>query len=191
MATLPPQWFWERAKLMRILRASIDAILRVFSLRYVAKARNIHFRIERAFRRKRAKFGAVKPSGSWPGSAFRLLWADGVGSRLRQHGKAKEKTYLGNDSRPRPRWFVANGFTILAAFRLSECSGAFTVKLGVPRMSKSSRTHNQRRLFAPFSTGMPCRTAFRRFASINLGRHEAVRSIFVDALQQNRSGCAI
>jgi hypothetical protein len=56
--TIPPQWFCQRAKFRRILRAAVRAIARDFSIRCAAKARKIDVDFRVASPPKRAKFKA-------------------------------------------------------------------------------------------------------------------------------------
>jgi hypothetical protein len=57
-STTPPQWFCERAKFRRILRAAVRAIARDFSIRGAAKARKIDVDFRVVSPPKRAKFQA-------------------------------------------------------------------------------------------------------------------------------------
>jgi hypothetical protein len=59
----PLQWFCQRAKFARILRAAIRAITRDFSIRCTGKARKIEVDFRVVFPPKRAKF---EPSPEWP-----------------------------------------------------------------------------------------------------------------------------
>jgi hypothetical protein len=53
--TIPPQWFSERAKLHRILRAAVALDARDFSARYAGKARKIDVDFRVVSPPKRAK----------------------------------------------------------------------------------------------------------------------------------------
>jgi hypothetical protein len=57
-STIPPQWFCQRAKFRRVLRAAVRAIARDFSIRCAAKARRIDVDFRVVSPPKRAKFEA-------------------------------------------------------------------------------------------------------------------------------------